>query len=616
VGGLYDFTFLVNFLGVIFSLWLGIYLVTRNARFGASWLTALTLWGISGFFLNMLLAINPPPPGIVWPNWMRILFVFWPTQALNGDSNSWLMGWTVIPALAFWNHRSSQMVPGKPRLIRKFRILFGYACACLAVVVQHFDQGILTVSTTGNPLYLQSLVAGPWYPYLAPSLVLLPIFIVYDQIRARAAHPGAITRKQLWILAGATLGAGLSFVVTTLSVFFQINIPMVTLSVVVVIPVGVIGYGVARYSASMEGRALWRDFRYNLMLLGMLVLVFLLGSWIMVQVFLAPRVILVFLPVLAVITYSLVNQAYRLFDPLFYRSNARQLRSDLRLLMRHASDDTQIEDHIQEALQTLCTFAEASYGLFFAFEGERISEIAAYRFKVGLGALKRTDLEADDVISLAPGHFAHPLEEAALLIPLYSQSDQIGALLLGRPLNGVRYAPEDIEDLLDRADQLAVMIYISQLKSNYMKQVIELSETRSLPGYQVATRTIPIEEVETALRNLNDYAFLGDSALAGLNIVKMRLPPGEVTHLERGKVVQSILMETLEKLCPQRTSPHDPPPREWHPYLVLHEAYCEEKPKRDIMLQLYISEGTFNRTRRSAIHSIARVLSEMELALT
>ena len=33
---------------------------------------------------------------------------------------------------------------------------------------------------------------------------------------------------------------------------------------------------------------------------------------------------------------------------------------------------------------------------------------------------------------------------------------------------------------------------------------------------------------------------------------------------------------------------------------------------RDIMSKLYISEGTFNRTRRVAITSLARALIEME----
>jgi hypothetical protein len=72
----------------------------------------------------------------------------------------------------------------------------------------------------------------------------------------------------------------------------------------------------------------------------------------------------------------------------------------------------------------------------------------------------------------------------------------------------------------------------------------------------------------------------------------------------------------IEKLDPVETRiPGDPIPLEWHAYRVLHDAYVGDKPNREIMSKLYISEGTFNRTRRAAIRSIARVLGEMETAL-
>jgi hypothetical protein len=94
----------------------------------------------------------------------------------------------------------------------------------------------------------------------------------------------------------------------------------------------------------------------------------------------------------------------------------------------------------------------------------------------------------------------------------------------------------------------------------------------------------------------------------------MRMPEKQVTHLERGKVVHEVLLEALDKLRPAGTAPRDPPPREWYPYSILHDAYLEEVTNREIMARLYISEGTFNRTRRSAIRSVARALGEMEKA--
>lgn len=82
--------------------------------------------------------------------------------------------------------------------------------------------------------------------------------------------------------------------------------------------------------------------------------------------------------------------------------------------------------------------------------------------------------------------------------------------------------------------------------------------------------------------------------------------------MERGKAVQAIVLKALEQMKPDRENPSNPLPREWYPFTILHDAYVKEVQNRDIMSKLYISEGTFNRTRRAAILSLARILVEME----
>jgi len=51
-------------------------------------------------------------------------------------------------------------------------------------------------------------------------------------------------------------------------------------------------------------------------------------------------------------------------------------------------------------------------------------------------------------------------------------------------------------------------------------------------------------------------------------------------------------------------------PRVWYNYVVLYDAYVEDVPNREIMARLYISEGTFNRTRRNALRGLSRMLLE------
>jgi len=165
-----------------------------------------------------------------------------------------------------------------------------------------------------------------------------------------------------------------------------------------------------------------------------------------------------------------------------------------------------------------------------------------------------------------------------------------------------------VERILNPAEMIGEAIHGNALRNELMSQVSRLAAT-SLPEEK---NPLPVEIVENALRNLYDYAYLADSPLAGLGLVQFRLPRGSTTHLERGKMVHELLLETLNRLNPGGNIPRDPPPREWYAYLILKEAYIDEVSNRDIMMHLYISEGTFNRTRRLAIRSVARALKEME----
>jgi hypothetical protein len=118
--------------------------------------------------------------------------------------------------------------------------------------------------------------------------------------------------------------------------------------------------------------------------------------------------------------------------------------------------------------------------------------------------------------------------------------------------------------------------------------------------------------VEDALRNLSNYAYLGQSPLAGLELVTMSVSEDLITHIDRGRTLRKLISDTIEKLRPDDEPPGGIPPKEWHAYVILHDAYVMDVPNRDIMTKLYISEGTFNRTRRSAVRAVAQAINEME----
>jgi hypothetical protein len=113
-----------------------------------------------------------------------------------------------------------------------------------------------------------------------------------------------------------------------------------------------------------------------------------------------------------------------------------------------------------------------------------------------------------------------------------------------------------------------------------------------------------VKIVEDGLRHFSDYIILGQSPLADW------LGAEAESHIEHGKQVQSFLAACIESLRPAGARPPEPLPRVWYSYAVLHDAYIQGVPNREIMARLYISEGTFNRTRRNALRGLARLLME------
>jgi hypothetical protein len=126
---------------------------------------------------------------------------------------------------------------------------------------------------------------------------------------------------------------------------------------------------------------------------------------------------------------------------------------------------------------------------------------------------------------------------------------------------------------------------------------------------------VAVMDVQDALRHLADLGYLGQHRLAGLRSVACRLPAQGATHLDRGRALYQVLADAVHRLRPGATRPHPPLPREWFGYAILHDAYFQDVPNGRVMSQLCISEGTFNRARRPALQSVARLLEEQEAAL-
>jgi hypothetical protein len=614
VAVLLTLTLVVNFLILAAALWLGLYVVTRSPRSLVAWLTGLTLWSITGLSLNILLALNPPPAPENLPAWVLGLLPFWQPFSFQSGASGWLQGWLLTPAIAFWHHATTVMRPGPMTPWRWARVVAGYLLAAAAVLIQLFTPYMFT-QISGDLLYLNTLKTGPLFPYFAVSLLAFTGLSLANLVRSARVAPAVMPRLQLGVLSAATLAGGLAGPTSFVVQAFGLTVPRVVLSLLLGGAVVLIGYGVAQYSALTDGRVMQRDFYYNAVAVALVTILYLFVTWVSMRAYQVPAAAFIFVLMLAVVTHSLVDVARRVLDPIFFRYNTRRLRANLERLARVAGEQEGLADSLSELLASLCGSVHATYGLLITFGSEDLRLAAAYHAPAGDLPLDRADLTADDVQPLAPGRFPAPLTEAALLVPLYAEARQLGALLLGRPTNGVHYSQADLDLLLYPSDRLADAIRDAQREAMYVEQVARLLEANQPEARQPANQD-SIKRVESALRNLSNYAYLGEHPMAEWKLVQQRLPAGASTYLDRGKVLCQVLSEAIEKLRPAAgRPPGHTPPREWHAYVILRDAYIENTPNRDIMSRLYISEGTFNRTRRAAIQALSRSLEQMEAAL-
>ncbi len=608
---LFTLTEITSFLTMALAIWLGLYIVTRSPRSLIAWLTGLTLWSIATLFKNVLLALSPPPQPDL-PDWLWLFLPFWHTVALKGPgATGWLQGWSITPGIMLWHHVTTLMRPGPLTRWRWTRILGGYGLIVVALILQANTHHFFVSTSGDDPLYLKTLEVGPLYPLFAFFILLYIGLSVTNLINSARTAPTTLLAKQFILLALATLIGGLTGPLSIAASMFKLPVPVLTLVLPLGLAVSLIGYGVARYSALMDGRIIRRDFFYNAVAVSLVTCLYLLVTWVSVEIYDIPAAAFVLVVMFAIISHSLVDVARSGLDSLFYQRDTRHLRASLRQLTRLAGEQPSQDEQLSLTLDTLAASVGAIFGLIVLFESGSLRLAAAYRWSKRELPVSPADLRADDVLPLKPGHFPSPLAEAALLIPLYAETQQLGALILGRPTNGIGYSKADLELLLYPSDRLAGLIQNAQRETEYLAQLANLVE-KSQPEAGSPSAQISIKGVENALRNLTDYAYLGEHPLAKLNLVAYRLPAGATTHLDRGKLVYTILAEAIEKLRPEGKLPPDPPPAEWYPYLILHEAYLEGIPNRDIMARLYISEGTFNRTRRAALRAVTRTLEEME----
>lgn len=610
MSGLSMWTVRIDFLALAASLWLGLYIVTRSPTFPASWLAGGALWSLGGYFLDSFLHLNPPQE--------RVL--------------AWWTGWSILISAPLWLHLTTLLL-SRPGGWRRLLVGAAYGLAA-ALLAAELGTGLVFGVWTGVPfVYASAQQPGPLYPLLFVLLTFCPALAALNLYCGWRQSTRPALRRQFVVLLAAT---GLSMVAgayLTTSVWLGIGVPLLPGHAALAVALGLLGYGVARYNALVEGRARQGDFAYSLLAITAIVFLYLLVAYLSYLVFDISLAVFVFVLMLVILSHSLYEWGGMTLERLFYRRRYRKLWTNLRSFAREA-EDTDLASQLDPVLEALCHSLGCQWA-WIALHREGAFDVVAVR-PTGFrpGEVGESALLADQATLLDTAGIGGPRRGQAIVVPLRMRGEQVGAVVLGEKSGeqGRAYTDDELDVLEMWADQVASIVYALRQQSDAVRQietlVSEFREREQAWRHEIQSvlaageqeslverwqgKTRPM--VEDALRHLYDYAYLGEQELAQLGAVRQHLGQVEVvTHLDQGRALSQLLIDVIEKLRPPGPEPTELS-REWIQYTILNDAYVLGEPNRDIMNKLYISESTFNRARRRAVRGVARAIEEIERA--
>lgn len=622
-------TTLINLLALAASLWLGFYILTRSPYGAISRLAALMLWSFDTYFLSNTL----------WNSLQSSVLL------------AWLLQGTLL-ALPLMLHLTVRLLPaggGVPAPLVAFNragVPLAYAAALVlmacGVLPSRPPVGLFNYSPDtipeSVPFGFVSKTASPLYPLFLGFLLLVSVLALLNLWNGRLQTRGTPLARPFTTFFAATALTGTGAVYSGFGTWLRLDLPTFPADVFFGVSIFLVGYAVARYAALLEGRPIDRDFMYALLLVGSFTAVYVLIVFVFYLAGQVSFVALVLTVIGTIAATSMIEGARISLDHIFYQGQFQRLRSNLRALAREAGTGGTLSDRLQAVLAALCRVFRIQKGFIAVGQDNRWIVQATYEANPLGQFFECSALSATESIGMLPSG-NKDLPGMTLLVPLFAGGRQVGALVLGARESRQDYQEADLDLLEDLAGQISGLIHAVWLQEENARiidrmvaefrekehalqlQMQELAAHGSSrpPATGGTGEEMLVPLVEDALRKFHDVAYLGEHPLAKLRVVDRRLHARTDSaggFIDRGKAVAQVLEQALSQLRPDSPPPgkNAVPPREWHSYIILHDSYVLDEPNRDIMSRLYISEGTFNRTRRRALHSVAKALAEMEQA--
>ena len=572
-------TIIVTIMTMATTFWMAFYLFARGFQNKITLRTVVVLLAISAFFFG---AYNN---------------IFYQTVG----SASWRAA-LLITGMAFWYSVTYHLMSEQNQ--RRFRILafgmYGFALICGILIL---TPGSF-INEEGNGLYSSHMgnnVSSILYTVYQFAFLIGSLFnLLID-------HRNGLTSEGKYFLIATLLPAGK--ILFGIPVWLTpILLPRFISDLFIFCGVFILGLSVLRHQSLVERRMTFQDFPISALAgLGLSALYALLAlHWGI------PIQDLGLVVAFAILTHSL----YDLVREFLERQRIRResaFRQQLRQLESESFSEEALQVHLQKGLDLLCEALDSSGGMIAIRRGENFLVMASRDGFVVDSQLAPALVACEDVSR--PN--TDQLPNIVWIAPTFEAEIQVAVIGISQPKAKLDYSTGDLDLLVEVADQVGTIVSLSNLrpeKNDQIRQLVTESQAQAIELSTIADEMIAaittnpdtdfIKLVEESLRRYSDYIALGQSPLADWAGITAE------SHIERGKQLQKFLADAIESFRPAGTRPREPLPRVWYSYAVLYDAYVEGVPNREIMARLYISEGTFHRTRRNAIRGLARLLAE------
>ncbi|HEX5839401.1 MAG TPA: hypothetical protein VFY26_16310 [Anaerolineales bacterium] len=577
---LFQATLLIDLLAMAATLWGAFYLFARGYPSGVTLRAVVVLLLLSLFFLGAYNNLFEQVEG---------------TAAVRAV--------LLILGLGSWYSLTYQLMSHNSRIRLRWMSAGIYTLAAVTAVSLLAIPDAF-IEEVGNTLNVAHMRLG--YPYLLYGTfqIVIVLGILYNLLGNERI---GLTNQGKYFLV-ASLFPGLAIISGIIGLAILPNSPRIIPDILIFSGIFLLGVSVARHQTMIERRTIMQEFPISLLTVLALAGLY---AWLALR-WGIPLKLMGAVVAFAVLTHSAYDLAREFIERLRIRRE-NSFRRQLRQLENQGASEEALQLRLQEGLDLLCESLHSSAGFIAIRRGERFVVIATRESLPQNHELSQAAVACDDISQTS----SDELTQIHWLAPSFDGQTQVAVVALGKPRAKLEYSTGDLDLLADVAGQVGTIVSLNNRSSGRAEQIQKLvseaqakdTEIRSAADEMIATiSTSPDAEfvriVEEGLRHYSDYIVLGQSPLADW----VGLKAG--SHVERGKQLQGILAESIEALRPAGARPPEPLPRVWYSYAVLHDAYVEGVPNREIMARLYISEGTFNRTRRNAIRGLARLFVE------